>query len=447
MTWRSVLQGMCVVAAAWALAPVEARAGERDAVADAVSRTMEAANTRMKAAMEEARLLEAAGRRDEALAVLRTVPALYDEALRAVRSLVGGPDATPRTAVGVEPRRTPPVARSVAARTRPVVDPVPGAVAYLLRCQDGHGFFDPRRGAAPDDPAIPSGAAEALLEDSTGVALLALLDVAGARVDPRTDVGAAILRGADALLARASAPGAFLPTSAAWALATTLSRTGDARYRPAVRAGAEAALTELGPTLGRDFVASLPDLVEVAALLHEVLALSLDDALNDRIRAALAAFADGLRERPRESVPVPAARLARDLLVRAADGPAVGRPAARPDSWFFADARPGVRLDGFEVLFGTVYAKAAYGFDDEAEGRAWWDGVLVPTVNAQGRDGPAAGSWSPPPAGAAGPGVTRLRTTAQVLLAWLAPSTPYFDAVPLRGAAPSDDDGDEDDGR
>ena len=31
-------------------------------------------------------------------------------------------------------------------RAQPVTDPVPAAVAYLLRCQDATGSFDPRRG-------------------------------------------------------------------------------------------------------------------------------------------------------------------------------------------------------------------------------------------------------------------------------------------------------------
>jgi hypothetical protein len=154
MNWRSMVRGTCVVAlvVAWMVAPA-AHAGRdasgRDAVAEAVSRTMEAANTRMKAAMEEARLLEAAGRRDEALATLRTIPGLYDEALRAVRSLVGGPDATPPAAAVKESPRAPLVVRM--SPPRQPRRSGPAAVAYLLRCQDAQGFFDPRRGAAPEE--------------------------------------------------------------------------------------------------------------------------------------------------------------------------------------------------------------------------------------------------------------------------------------------------------
>lgn len=443
MNWRSMVQGMCVVAVAWALAPVEARAGDRDALADAVSRTMEAANTRMKAAMEEARLLEAAGRRDEALATLRTIPKLYDEALRAVRSLVGGPDAAPRAAVVVEPRRTPPVVRPLSARARPRVDPIPGAVAYLLRCQDAQGLFDPRRGAAPEDAPVPSMGAELLVEDATGAALLALLDVAGPRVDARTDIGAAILRGADALLRmdRGDDP----PSSiAGWALATTLSRTGDERYLAGVRRALEGALSDLAPTLGRDFPSSLPDLAIDAALLHECLALSIDDAMRTRIEGALAEVTASVRALKPEALRTPAARLARDLLVRSGDRQGVGRLERRDDVFSSADARPGARLDGLELLFGTMYAMAAYGFDDGAEGRAFWDEVLVPTMDAQRDHGEFAGSWGPP-RGAALTGASRLQTTAWMLLAWKAPTTPFFRPVPMRSAGTDADDTEHDD--
>ncbi|MBL9086727.1 MAG: hypothetical protein JNM10_06260 [Planctomycetia bacterium] len=448
MNWRSMVQGMCVVAFAWALAPVEARAGDRDAVADAVSRTMEAANTRMKAAMEEARLLEAAGRRDEALATLRTIPKLYDEALRAVRSLVGGPDAARRAAAVEEPRRAPLVVRVSPPRAQPVTDPVPAAVAYLLRCQDATGSFDPRRGAAPEDAPIPPTLAERIVEDATGAALLALLDVAGSRVDPRSDVGAAILRGADALLARVGpTPGGPSPL-AGWALATTLSRTGDARYLPAVARAVEGALSDLAPTLGRDFPSSLPDLAIDAALLHECLALSIDDAMRTRIEGALAEVTATVRALKPEALRTPAARLARDLLVRSGDRQGVGRLERRDDVFSSADARPGARLDGLELLFGTMYARAAYGFDDEAEGRAFWDGVLVPTMDAQVDHGPFAGSWGPP-GGAARTGGSRLQTTAWMLLAWKVPTTPFFHPVAMRAAPPDADDADdtEDDGR
>ena len=61
--------GACAVGA---VAPRGARAEDagRD---DAVARVVEAATTRMKALLEEARLLEAAGRRDDALAALKSI--------------------------------------------------------------------------------------------------------------------------------------------------------------------------------------------------------------------------------------------------------------------------------------------------------------------------------------------------------------------------------------
>jgi len=348
----------------------------------------------------------------------------------------------------VEPRRAPPVVSRVPSRTQPAADPVPAAVAYLLRCQDERGFFDPRRGAAPEDAPVPSMLAERMLEDTTGVALLALLDVAGSRVDPRSDLGAAIVRGADALLRmdRGDDP----PSSiAGWALATTLSRTGDARYLPVMQRAVEGALSDLAPTLGRDFPSSLPDVAIDAALLHECLALSIDDALRTRIEGALAELSASVRGLKPEAVRTPVARLARDLLVRSGDRQGIAIVERPADVFSSADAKPGARWDGLEVLFGTTYAQAAHGFDDGAQGRAWWDGVLVPTMDAQRDHGEFAGSWGPP-RGAALTGVSRLQTTAWMLLAWKVPTTPFFRPVPIRSAAIETDDAKDeadDDGR
>jgi hypothetical protein len=285
---------------------------------------------------------------------------------------------------------------------------------------------------------------ERILEDATGAALLALLDVVGARVDPRSDVGAAILRGADALLARTGRAEYVSSPLVGWALATTLSRTGDARYLAAVRGAVEGALSDLAPTLGRDFPSTLPDVAIDAALLHECLALSIDDALQARIERALADVTAAVRGLKPEALRTPAARLARDLLVRSGDRQGIASVERPGDVFSSADARPGARFDGLEVLLGTMYAHAAHGFDDGAQGRAWWDGVLVPTMDAQRDHGEFAGSWGPP-RGAALTGVSRLQTTAWMLLAWKAPTTPFFRPVPMR--APTPDAVESDDGR
>ena len=439
-----------------------ASAGDRDAVADAVGRVMEAATTRMKAALEEARLLEAAGRCDDARALLRTVPAIHDEANRVVRTLVGGAAAPRPTPVpparfegplegpGVRPPPTPPISPpKIRARAKPKVDPVRPAVMFLLRCQRPDGMFDPRLGAAPGDPGLPDAPEDVLLEHATGAVLLALLDVSDARVDRDTPVGRAIVRAADALAARAapSSP-APLQTLAAWGLATAVSRTGEARWMPAVLRSLESTLEDRAPTLGTDFPSTLADLVVFAAgFLHEVLALPADATPTARIAAALAALRQDVRGFPRTRLRTPAQRLAHDLLARDPASPGAPRFHREPD--VDPDATLGRSGDPVEVLLGTVQAQAVFGFHDEAEGSAWWDDVLVPAMDRQARTGPTAGSWDPP-AGPASAGSGRVVTTAFLLLAWKVPSTPFLAPVPWASGANDDandgDDGGDDDG-
>jgi hypothetical protein len=181
---------------------------------------------------------------------------------------------------------------------------------------------------------------------------------------------------------------------------------------------------------------SLPDVVIDAALLHECLALSIDDALQARIESALAEVSVSVRGLKPEALRTPAARLARDLLVRSGDRQGRASLDRRGDVFSSADARPGARLDGLEVLFGTMYAQSAYGFDDgprAAPGTAC-------SCRRWTRRGTMASCGVVGAAPAPPPRVSRLQTTAWMLLAWKAPATPFFHPVPMRSAATDADD-------
>jgi len=181
-------------ATSFLIAPVaraDERAGGEVGPTALAARLLEAADTRMKAKLEEARLLEAAGRRDAALAALAEVDKIYERTLELVRPLLVG--AAPARQIVVVP--SPPLA-TTPSRSRPSpprlpfepapmvrapkADPVPGAVAFLLRCQTDDGLFHVSVGRAPGDPeANPAHDGRA-----TAMAILAILDAANPGVCP-----------------------------------------------------------------------------------------------------------------------------------------------------------------------------------------------------------------------------------------------------------------------
>ncbi len=225
----------------------------------------------MKAALEEARLLEAAGRRDEALALLRTDPRdpRRGEPHRSARSSAARPDGARRGAVRSPPARrrswSPdgPRARD-ARRTTPfagrrrVPAPLPDVPT---------GCFDPLLGAAPHDATTPS----TRRTRSSSPRPASCSSPCSMSPAPAFSRGPTWARPssarADALLVRASAPADPLPTLAAWGSATAVSAhrrdAMDALRRPAQRSRRR---SKASRARSAGTSSSLPELPETAAL-------------------------------------------------------------------------------------------------------------------------------------------------------------------------------------
>lgn len=423
----TVLGGCAAVLLATGLGGRAAEAGEPAPTAapapDPLTALLAAAEARLRVGLEEARILEAEGLATEAAAALARAGAAFDDALATARTLAAGRLA--RDAAPGRTRRLAPVAGPAPAPTVPIpptapvrigrtaappapaprTDPVASAIVYLLRCQDGDGLFDPGAGRAPQDPAA---ATDPL--DATGVALLALLDAAPTSVGTRDAVGLATDRAVRALVARATAP---LPTWPAWALAAYAARSGDAAVLPAVVAAAAARMDALAASRA-DRAASLPTAALDVAFLHEVADLARLEPLPEPLLRRLgetfdheAAAALALHEAPPAAA---AARYALDLL---ALGEGRG-PVARSDALAGTPAPDPVAL-----LLATVWVGAVHGSFEHEAGRGFLAGVLVPAMDRQRTDGPAAGSFD-------GAG-DRLPRTALGLLAWKVPTTGYVE--------------------
>ena len=400
-----------------------------DAGAAVAVATLEAANLRAKVKLELARLLERAGRTEEAMAALLEADRLLAEAAKAAR--------VPATPASPPPRPGPvaigPSVAPIPPRLAPRRDPVPAAVRYLLGRQGLDGAYDRRDGENRDlDPAPADGRSAAV----TAWALLALSEVAtgdgpfelGAELTDRAVTAAG--RAAGFLLSSAKEDGALAATAedhnvAGWALASALSRLGPRLV--------EALPKELGLTA---------DDVERRVVSALRRTLSLQDAATGRL-AGSGSFDEELRASVaflgflHEVEPLP---LARPFATGGADGlgaarmrvaaafsgplPPEGTPATAAGREALAlrrHQRAGLSTTGdrrgasdpIRLLYGTV---AACSLDPVAEGEAWWRDVLVPAMNAQALDGVHAGSF---PSGPEGLG--RSHATAVSLLAWLYP--------------------------
>jgi hypothetical protein len=378
----------------------------------------------MKAKLEEARLLESAGRREEALAALREVATIHEQALaqaKAVRESPA-PPAAPRVVPRAlrEPIRRVPIGPNAAIplepRRAPKADPTPAAVRWLLRVQWPSGHFGAT--ATPVDP------------ETTAFCVVALLD---AVEDDATEALSAVHRGAQALAALPS-HAISDPALVAWALAAAYARLGEPAWRdPILRLVDRVARGEV--VRGQDPPAegALRALWTLACLgevgpLHQTVPETVG---LDAVHAEVVALARRL-----EPIPEAAGAFARDLLRLEADlpddAPGARTPAgdvaldgARPvGSWIRG---PGTIHDPLALLLGTVYLRARFGTDDPREGTVWWNRVLLRAVDRQVTTGAEAGSWEPGDARSQAKG--RVWTTAVTLLAWRAWDVPWREPV------------------
>ncbi|MCC7137490.1 MAG: hypothetical protein IT460_03570 [Planctomycetes bacterium] len=416
---------------------------------EAVAAVLDAAATRMKAKLEEARLLEAAGRRDEAIAALREIGPIHEAALALVRSLET-PRATRSASPGVPAAAAPPPEAVSAARlrarppalprptpapprARPSTDPLEPAVAFLLACRGPDGWFRADR--------VASGAASALDDVSrraTALAVVALCDAEPALryrgASSMADrAGAAVSEAASALGTRVGPDGSAGATVeehalVTWAIATAYTRSGDA----ALEAPLSRALRRSVASQGFDGLwHGAPGELDPWRL-SAVTAAGLAEALDSRVGRAEPGIADALA-RVAEAARTSASPSTPHAATAAAGLLALGAVRTLDDR-FDAEGRPDARgLDGpgdagalalrdpWFVLLATAHAAAAWGFDDDAEGRRFHDAVLVPAVELAERSGDAVGSFAP--VGDDAQRLGRAGTTAMVLLAWLTPLT------------------------
>jgi hypothetical protein len=423
----------CIALLGLALCPAPAaRAGEPVDSSEAAdllaTRILGAAELRMKAKVEEARLLEAAGRRDEALAALREVATIHEQALARADAVRAAPARRVRFAEPPSPSGATPLPSRPLPRVAPPpvpdeprwlakVEPVRGAVRYLLRAQRPDGHFGSL--AAPVDP------------QTTAFSVVALLD---AVEDDATEAMGAIRRGASAL---AALDPDVLPDPAlvGWALAAAYARLGDAAWREPLRRlaarvdlhvadgeGRRVLLSHLGS--GERALRALWILVFLEEIdpLEETLP---EDGRLTALRRDLLALVPGL-DLPSEGAPA----YARDLLRLAADLPD-DSPGARGPSAVVDGFRPvgswmrggGTTHDPLALLLGTVYVRERFGTDDPREGTVWWNRVLVRAADRQVQDGAEAGSWASGDVRSRSMGT--VWTTAVTLLAWRAWDVPW----------------------
>jgi len=426
----------CIALLGLALCPAPtARAGDAVDSSEAAdllaTRILGAAELRMKAKVEEARLLEAAGRRDEALAALREVATIHEQALARADAVRAAPAQRVRFVEAWGPSRATPIPSRPLPRVAPPpvpseprrlakVEPVRGAVRYLLRAQRPDGHFGSLAG--PVD------------SETTAFAVLALLD---AVEDDATEAIGAIRRGASALAAL-DPEVQTEPALAGWALAAAYARLGDAAWKePLRRIAARVDLTVPGMVGPRVHLSQIDSAERALRALWILVFLEEIDPLEEtlpedarlaEVRSSLLDLVPGL-DLPKDS----AGAYARDLLRLAADlpddAPGVrgagggGVDAFRsPGWWMRAGASPSPH-DTLAILLGTVLLRERFGTDDPREGTVWWNGVLVRAADRQVVDGAEAGSWEPSDARSKQKGA--VWTTAVTLLAWRAWDVPW----------------------
>ena len=412
------------------------------------ARLLDAADTRMKAKLEEARLLDASGRRDDALRALAEVDKIYERALELVRPLMAPsapvvrvvpsaprPYRDPFSNSGAAPPRLP--AEPAPVVLQPKADPVPGAVTYLLRCQTDDGLFHASVGRAPGDTETDP----ARDGRATAMAILAILDAAPATLPTElsTNLRRAMVRAGTALVARADEHGALdkdleSHAYALWALAAAYGDLAVAEWKPALQAALAYALSARDTrglwSVPAGDADSLRTSATMIAALHECVPLTASVGRTDEIVAAIA------QARGAPSIPVApgdeAARSERELIRlsprsltlleigRGDDAPGTGKPV-RPAGFEATPLRPAL------LLWGTVLGRAQWGGLESPSFVAWWNQMLVPSMDLQEREpSPVAGSWS---GGVGAAAASRLEVTALCLLAWKVPTAEYADPV------------------
>lgn len=427
--------------------PGAASAGAEDRES-AVVKALEAAETRMKAKMEEARLLETAGRLDEAIAALHSIEAIHEKSMDLVRLILQSTLQNPQQGVVLDPARLAPTKHSkpvvplppeIVLR-KPRVDPLAPATSFLLRCQGEDGLFHASQGQMPDDVVLIGSRADSDLE-LTGWSMIALLDAAR-RLERRgsAEVYAAVRRAAQALAARESADepatrSTLAEVVATWGLATAYSRLGDPMWSDPVRKGVERALALRDPRGllsdpgsppwgGSGTSGTILRTTAFLALLYETRDLTSTVPASLGVEGAIRATSEALvRLDASDTATAYALDMAREArAARGEDadlnpGPAPSPANGAPGAWI----RPlDAKLDPLALMLGTLFVSARFDGDDVDTAR-WFDVVLVPAIDRQRAAGtPAAGSWDPGDAGSVTAG--RAHTTALVLLAWLVPT-------------------------
>jgi hypothetical protein len=390
-----------------------ARAGEPadDSGTRAVAAALEAANVRAKAKIEAARLLEALGRREEALEALREVEPIEREGRTLVERLLGissAPRSLPTRRASPEPAGPPPARFAIDSVPSTTV---PRAVDWLLAAQGADGWFSRDAEAAPGREASPRERDVA----TTALAVVALYDVAD---DPDDRAGAAARLGVDALLSvedrLTGVVGRDLEEQAlaTWALATGYSRTARSTWRE-----------PLAAALGRCLAAQQPDglwqaeskddddsavlTAWMVVALHEAYAmpkLSAELGIGEAIGRAV--------DRAAPSAWKPSSPLGRIAQSLVASG---GRERSTlPES---LEVTPEGRVYATALLLGAAAARVAPAGDE------WFEATLAPAMRRQAGTGPLAGAFL----GADRRSTTRGRawSTAAMVLAWRTRTTTF----------------------
>jgi hypothetical protein len=424
--------GLLVVCAALAARAAPAALAGEEPPADAsdavVAAYLEGLNVRMRAKADEARLYEAAGDRERALAALREIGEVQRAGEAAVARLLA------RRAPAAAPPR--PAERLPGVTGGPILRPAPrepvavrereaarDGVLFLLRAQRPDGFVDPALARAEGDPAPEPGREAAV----TAVAVLAWLDAAWdlgrAGDDASVDAAlarsaeAAAARGADALVTSRTKDGRLGGDDvedgwfATWALAAAQSRFGRADWRGALDRAIDVAIEAQADDgwwggAGDDRDAAAVRAAIAVTALHEAMPVLRSGERFDRAREALRRAEARALALPAGTVGTgrPLAVVARALLVRgalAADDPAERRAApaglvAAADEAFASrlvppEGEPAKAVGSTTLAFGTAYA---FGSGERAW-RRWRERVLLPALAQRETRREVAGSWSP----------------------------------------------------
>jgi hypothetical protein len=434
-----------------------------------VAAYLEGMNIRMRAKADEARLYDALGEKEKALAVLKEIgEGMKQGDVMVARLLARRTDARPDPAAGTDSSLA--AAKPPPPRVNPDMPDravVVAACQFLVRAQAKDGLLDPSAARAEGDPAPQPGHEVAV----TAAAVMAWLDAAEFLARDASEqeamlartVEAAADRAAEALVAAQSKAGRFAADLddhllATWALAAARSRLGRTAWdRPL-----DDALSLVIAAQGEDGWWNADDGDRDASALRTAFAFA---ALQEMAplpltKGRVEEFESAMQRPLWRALLIPADTIAtgrlsgvvaRSLLVRRslslgtlrrntkyrleADPtvPLLGEtPARRLASletafWSRFDPADGTRVPpgAVPLVLGTAYAWGG----TTADWIRWRERVLLPAVASRVQEGPAAGSWSPV-GDPRGERYGRAATTAFHLLAALHPAVPIH---PPRG--------------